>query len=160
MKIINLIECYFPGKNVVNDNSAGDYRIYMGIAKWVEQECKNAESNKSNYFRYLTEVPKTPYNKCCMIVEHIKLNPRCRIFDLANYERTVKPVIDHLASMGYIVDDNSKIVNGVIFLGGKLDETTYPEMFKDLKPSISGIQHRNPIDSKDVDYFRLSLLLE
>ena len=123
-----VLEIFVPKGYLLNDNVNNHYKTNMGKMKWLENQTIMAVDNAENNY------PDNPKLLCWverkenidinpkhfgLIINHIKLLNRP--FDLLNYERTMKPSIDILTANGYWEDDNCRVCNPAIMIGGNAD---------------------------------------
>lgn len=125
-KITKVCEIVVPDNKLLNDNIQNSYRSNMGKMKWLEDQAKmsidgqfgeNPRCMCWTLDKWNLPVEFNP-ESFGIIVNHFK----CKKikFDFANYERTVKPIIDVLTSDGYFKDDNHNYLNPIIFSGGDI----------------------------------------
>lgn len=125
-----LFEMLVPTVYNINDNTTGHYKQMMGNYQWIDKMAHNAVAiAKGERLRtpmdsaYVFPAKEMNVEKATLILVHYKnVNRR---FDLMNYERVFKPVIDVLTANGYWVDDNFSVIEGSIFAGG--NAKTYKE---------------------------------
>jgi len=127
--IKKVLEFFIPAGYLLNDNVKNDYRSNMGKMKWLTDQVTMAVDNAECGY------PENPKLLCWvekkenlnidpkhfgLVINHIKINNKA--FDLCNYERTMKPPIDVLTANGYWDDDNCKVCNPIILIGGNVDD--------------------------------------
>lgn len=128
--ITKVCEIVVPKTMLLNDNIQNSYKINMGKMKWLADQAKMAieDPNNPKCVCWICDKdfdlpPQFNRDKFAMIVSHFKCSNQK--FDLANYERTVKPIIDVMVGNGYFTDDNHNNLNPIIFIGG--DKTNWKD---------------------------------
>lgn len=140
-EIVKVCEIVVPDNKLLNDNINNSYKSNMGKMKWLEDQAKMGvrgeygENPKCMCWindKWLLPVDFNP-DSFALIVNHFKC--KSQKFDFANYERTVKPVIDVLTANGYFKDDDHYHLNPIIFSGGDVKNWRENNVFK-LKDEI------------------------
>lgn len=168
METIKICEIVIPTPYVLNDNAQCTYRYNMGKYKWIEEQIHKSflgEDRPDNCLCWTKPVSECDFinkDSVTLILAHYK--PNNKKFDLTNYSRCFKALVDGLTGSSYFTDDNYTNLPCVIFIGGNESNWRNPAFgivndslpVKDYIRTIGNVEERmqttkyNKIDNYDL----------
>jgi hypothetical protein len=118
---IELIRMFVPGKKILNDNRGEHYKIHTSKMQWftnqtelmVEGSILGPCNFKCPDIKFVNNLIDA--KNFGLRLEHWKCQHK---FDLCNYEKSFKAIIDILIKNEYLYDDCWKYCHPIIFEGG------------------------------------------
>ena len=121
---LEIMRFMIPTSKIIGDNSATHWKSHMGKLKWLSNKTRNIiegfEEAPGNF-----QPPTADETKDFIDGKPVKVIFEIwrygnRAFDLYNYSKTSKAIIDSLTNLGYWEDDNWNYMRPVVVNGGGL----------------------------------------